>query len=186
MPLTGSNLAYFSKNINFTGFNQNVKVSQGDISISYVILDTDSTGSQLYQTYMVDLTSQRLHFAGRSISFPGGSPPSSDSVCWFDKNAICTGGQSVSFVLYFSLFFQIIMFSVFIFRCWDHLHHSDLCCHIHFGHWRDHYKSFHQVRPETLYDLSGGGTTTNKQINKQKNAHSGVILSGWTEVLIAM
>lgn len=100
MPLTGSNLAYFTKNINFKGFNQNVKVgAQGDVRLSYVILDTDSTGSQLYQTYMVDLTSQRLRFAGRSISFPGGSPPSSDSVCWFDKNAICTGGQSVSFVL---------------------------------------------------------------------------------------
>lgn len=100
MPLSGSNLAYFTKKMNFTGFNQNVKVdTRGEIRSSYVILDTDSTGSQLYQTYTVDLTSQRLRFAGRSISFPGGSPPSSDSVCWFDKNAICTGGQSVSFVL---------------------------------------------------------------------------------------
>lgn len=100
MPLSGSNLAYFTKNINFTGFNQKVKVDgRGEIRTSYVILDTDSTGSQLYQTYTMDLTSQRLRFAGRSISFPGGSPPSSDSVCWFDKNAICTGGQSVSFNL---------------------------------------------------------------------------------------
>lgn len=100
MPLSGSNLAYFTKNMNFTGFNQNVKVdTRGEIRSSYVILDTDSTGSQLYQTYTVDLTSQHLRFAGRSISFPGGSPPSSDSVCWFDENAMCTGGQSLSFVL---------------------------------------------------------------------------------------
>lgn len=103
MPLSGSNLAYFTKNLNFTGFNQNVKVdTQGEIRSSYVVLDTDSTGSQLYRTYTVDLMSQRLHFAGRSIQFPGGSPPSSDSVCWFDKDAICTGGQPVSFVLSFS------------------------------------------------------------------------------------
>lgn len=154
MPLSGSNLAYFNKNTNFTGFNQDVKVdTQGEIRSSYVILDTDITGSQLYQTYTVDLTSQSLRFAGRSISFPRGAPPSSDSVCWFDKNAICTGGQSVSFVLSCSSFFQIIVFSVFIYRCGDHLYRGDIYCHTHSGHWRAHYKSFHQVRPETLYDF---------------------------------
>lgn len=100
MPLSGSNLAYFSKNMNFTGFNQNVKVdARGEIRSSYVILDTDGTGSQLQQTYTVDLKTQSLRFTGRSIRFPGGSPPSSDSVCWFDKDVACTGGQSVTFVL---------------------------------------------------------------------------------------
>lgn len=91
--LSGSNLAFFAKNITFSGFNQMVKVdNRGDVKTSYVILDTDSTGGQLYQTYTVDLTSGRLRFAGRSIHFPGGSPPPSDSSCWFDKTAICTGG----------------------------------------------------------------------------------------------
>lgn len=93
MPLSGSNLAHFTMNTTFTGFNQKIKVdTRGEIKTNYVILDSDNTGSQLYQTYMVDLTSGRLRFAGRSINFPGGTPPSSDSNCWFDKNAICTGG----------------------------------------------------------------------------------------------
>lgn len=92
--LSGSNLAYFIKNTTFDGFNQNVRVDTcGRVKTSYVILDSDSKGSHLYQAYIVDLTSGVLRFAGRSIHFPGGSPPTADSLCWFDDNAICTGGR---------------------------------------------------------------------------------------------
>uniref|UniRef100_A0A8C4EB99 Guanylate cyclase n=1 Tax=Dicentrarchus labrax TaxID=13489 RepID=A0A8C4EB99_DICLA len=92
MRLSGSNLAYFTKNTTFSGFNQKVQVDTGgDIKTNYVILDSDNRGGQLYQTYLVDLTSGVLRFAGRSINFPGGYPPPSDSSCWFDKNAACTG-----------------------------------------------------------------------------------------------
>uniref|UniRef100_A0A3Q3JDG6 Guanylate cyclase n=1 Tax=Monopterus albus TaxID=43700 RepID=A0A3Q3JDG6_MONAL len=83
MQLSGSNLAYFTKNTTFSGFNQKVRVdTSGKVKTSYVILDTDNRGSQLYQTYLVDLTSEVLLFAGRSINFPGGTPPPSDSSCW--------------------------------------------------------------------------------------------------------
>uniref|UniRef100_A0A3B4ZI52 Guanylate cyclase n=1 Tax=Stegastes partitus TaxID=144197 RepID=A0A3B4ZI52_9TELE len=100
MQLSGSNLAYFTKNTTFTGFNQKVKVDTGgEVKTNYVILDSDNRGSQLYQTYLVDLTSGKLRFAGRSINFPGGSPPPSDSSCWFDKTAICTGGTIVLAVI---------------------------------------------------------------------------------------
>lgn len=105
MPLSGSNLAFFTRNITFSGFNQKVKVDKrGVIQTNYVILDTDNTGGQLYQTYMVDMASGKLRFAGRSINFPGGSPPPSDSSCWFDKTAICTGGE-VSFYSFVFFFF---------------------------------------------------------------------------------
>ncbi|XP_037631301.1 retinal guanylyl cyclase 2 [Sebastes umbrosus] len=100
MRLSGSNLAYFTKNTTFTGFNQNVRVDTGgDVKTTFVVLDSDSRGSQLYQTYLVDLTSGVLRFAGRSINFPGGSPPPSDSSCWFDKNAICTGGVEITYII---------------------------------------------------------------------------------------
>ncbi|XP_029964442.1 retinal guanylyl cyclase 2 [Salarias fasciatus] len=100
MRLSGSNLAYFIKNTTFNGFNQNVTVDKsGDVKTNYVVLDSDNRGSQLYQTYMVDLKSEALRFAGRSINFPGGSPPPSDSYCWFDKNAICTGGVEVTYII---------------------------------------------------------------------------------------
>uniref|UniRef100_A0A665UT38 Guanylate cyclase n=1 Tax=Echeneis naucrates TaxID=173247 RepID=A0A665UT38_ECHNA len=102
MQLSGSNLAYFTKNTTFSGFNQKVKVDTArEVKTNYVILDTDNSGSQLYQTYMVDLTSGVLRFAGRSIHFPGGSPPSPDSSCWFEKNAICSGGTIFQFLCFF-------------------------------------------------------------------------------------
>lgn len=94
MQLSGSNLAYFTKNSTFTGFNQKVWVdTRGEVKTNYVVLDTDNRGSQLYQTYLVDVTAGVLRFAGRSINFPGGSPPPSDSSCWFDKTTICKGGK---------------------------------------------------------------------------------------------
>ncbi|KAG7479175.1 retinal guanylyl cyclase 2-like [Solea senegalensis] len=100
MPLSGSNLAYYTKNTTFNGFNQKIKVdTAGEVKTNYVILDTDNSGSQLYQTYNVDIVSGKLSFAGRSINFPGGSPPPSDSKCWFDKNAICTGGVEVTYII---------------------------------------------------------------------------------------
>uniref|UniRef100_A0A3B3YER0 Guanylate cyclase n=1 Tax=Poecilia mexicana TaxID=48701 RepID=A0A3B3YER0_9TELE len=93
MLLSGSNLAYFSKNTSFNGFNQKVLVdTSGEVKTNYVILDSDSRSSQLYQAYIVDLKAGELRFAGRSIHFPGGSPPTADSRCWFDENVICTGG----------------------------------------------------------------------------------------------
>uniref|UniRef100_UPI0037E6F874 retinal guanylyl cyclase 2 n=1 Tax=Semicossyphus pulcher TaxID=241346 RepID=UPI0037E6F874 len=100
MWLSGSNLAYFTKNITFNGFNQKIQVdSAGELKTNFVILDSDNTGGQLYQTYLVDLSSGVLRFGGRSINFPGGSPPPSDSSCWFDKTAVCTGGVEVTYII---------------------------------------------------------------------------------------
>uniref|UniRef100_A0A3Q3EQR6 Guanylate cyclase n=1 Tax=Kryptolebias marmoratus TaxID=37003 RepID=A0A3Q3EQR6_KRYMA len=94
LQLSGSNLASSTKNTTFDGFNQKVQVdTSGEVKTSYVILDSDSKGSRLYPAYVVDLKSGMLRFAGRSIHFPGGSPPTADSRCWFDENAICTGGR---------------------------------------------------------------------------------------------
>ncbi|KAJ3591128.1 hypothetical protein NHX12_009075 [Muraenolepis orangiensis] len=87
MWLSASNLAYFTRNSTFDGFNQKIRVdAAGKGNTSYVILDTDGVGGQLYSTYRVDPSSGRVRFAGRSVNFPGGSPPASDSICWFDKS----------------------------------------------------------------------------------------------------
>ncbi|XP_019742857.1 retinal guanylyl cyclase 2 isoform X3 [Hippocampus comes] len=100
MHLSGSNLAHFTKNMSFSGFNQKVQVNNvGEIKTGYIILDTSHAGSRLYPTYIVDLTSGQLRFAGRSIHFPGGSPPPSDSSCWFVKSALCERGMEVTHVI---------------------------------------------------------------------------------------
>lgn len=94
MSLSGSNLAYFRRNTVFNGFNQKFQVdNSGEVKTNYVILDTDNQGSALHRTYLVDLISAKVRFAGRSIFFPGGSPPPSDSTCWFEPSVPCTGGN---------------------------------------------------------------------------------------------
>uniref|UniRef100_A0A3B4AR60 guanylate cyclase n=1 Tax=Periophthalmus magnuspinnatus TaxID=409849 RepID=A0A3B4AR60_9GOBI len=98
MTLSGSNLVYFTRNIVFNGFNQQYVVDKaGEVKTNYIVLDTDK-GYTLYQTYLVDLKTSKLQFAGKSIFFPGGGPPPSDSICWFDPTIPCTGGKVVAYV----------------------------------------------------------------------------------------
>ncbi|XP_017214686.1 retinal guanylyl cyclase 2 isoform X2 [Danio rerio] len=98
--LSGTNLAYFTRNITFTGFNQDIQTDeQGNGQTNYVILDTEAWGTQLYRCFLVDMTSDLVLFAGRFIHFPGESPPPSDSRCWFEDNAICTGGVDIIYVI---------------------------------------------------------------------------------------
>ncbi|XP_056329816.1 retinal guanylyl cyclase 2 isoform X2 [Danio aesculapii] len=97
---SGTNLAYFTRNITFTGFNQDIQTDeQGNGQTNYVILDTEAWGTQLYRCFLVDMTSDLVLFAGRFIHFPGESPPPSDSSCWFEDNAICTGGVDIIYVI---------------------------------------------------------------------------------------
>lgn len=184
MPLSGPNLAYFAKNINFSGFSHKVRVdNQGEVRTSYVILDSDGTGSQLYQTYTVDLTTGQLRFAGRSISFPGGAPPSSDSVCWFEKSAICTGGQPVPFLFPFSSFTKSschlllssgveITYIIVIFAVIFSLAIGGLIISL-FIRYDQKLETYCSLRPEMSY-----------MIVKQKKRS--VILSIWMEVPIAL
>uniref|UniRef100_A0A8C7CVK2 Guanylate cyclase n=1 Tax=Oncorhynchus kisutch TaxID=8019 RepID=A0A8C7CVK2_ONCKI len=98
--LSGTNLAYFTRNMTFSGFNQKIQIdTEGESQTNYVILDSDGWEGQLYRSYMVDLSANMVRFAGKSINFPGGSPPPSDSSCWFEPNTICTGGVEITFVI---------------------------------------------------------------------------------------
>ncbi|XP_053728950.1 retinal guanylyl cyclase 2 isoform X1 [Synchiropus splendidus] len=100
MMLSGSNLAYFTKDISFQGFNQKVLVNAGgEVTTDYIVLDTDHLGSELYPTHSVDLSSGLVRDTGRDIHYPNGSPPAADSSCWFDTGAICTGGVEVTFII---------------------------------------------------------------------------------------
>ncbi|XP_051963706.1 retinal guanylyl cyclase 2 [Xyrauchen texanus] len=118
--LSGTNLAFFTRNMTFTGFNQNIRIdNQGNGQTNFVILDTDGWGSQLYRCFQVDMSVDMVLFAGTSIHFPGGFPPSSDSSCWFDPNAICTGGVEIiyviiAFVIVFILVLSCIGLTLFI------------------------------------------------------------------------
>ncbi|XP_035291035.1 retinal guanylyl cyclase 2-like [Anguilla anguilla] len=105
--LSGTNVASFSKSLAFNGFNQKIQTdSFGRGLTNYVILDSDGKGSQLYHTYLVDLSTDLVRFAGRSIHFPGGTPPPADPSCWFEPDSVCTGGVELT---------NVILVVVFIF-----------------------------------------------------------------------
>ncbi|XP_046891893.1 retinal guanylyl cyclase 2 [Hypomesus transpacificus] len=106
--LSGTNLAYFTRNMTYNGFNQKIIIdTEGEGQTNYVILDSNGWGGRLYRTYLVDLSTDMVRFAGKSIHFPGGSPPASDSSCWFTPDAICSGGVDVTYVI---VVFAIIAF----------------------------------------------------------------------------
>lgn len=61
---------------------------------SFVLLDTDEAGDQLFATYVLDPTRGSLHSAGTPVHFPrGGRGPGPDPSCWFDPDIICNGGE---------------------------------------------------------------------------------------------
>ncbi|XP_045426131.1 retinal guanylyl cyclase 1 [Lemur catta] len=60
---------------------------------SFVLLDTDAVGDQLFATYMLDPVQGALRSAGTPVHFPRGGPgPGPDPLCWFDPDVICNGG----------------------------------------------------------------------------------------------
>ncbi|MGH0164882.1 UNVERIFIED_CONTAM: hypothetical protein FKN15_047133 [Acipenser sinensis] len=109
--VTGTTLPKYIRNVTFNGFNQRIGTNgKGDGVTNYVILDSNGQSSQLYSTYVIDMSSELLSFMGRSIHFPGGAPPPADSTCWFDPYSICTGGVELTFViLVFALVFTLCL-----------------------------------------------------------------------------
>uniref|UniRef100_A0A8C8JCH0 Guanylate cyclase n=1 Tax=Oncorhynchus tshawytscha TaxID=74940 RepID=A0A8C8JCH0_ONCTS len=66
--LSGTNLAYFTRNMTFSGFNQKIQIdTEGESQTNYVILDSDGWEGQLYRSYMVDLSADMVRFAGKYI-----------------------------------------------------------------------------------------------------------------------
>ncbi|KFO85790.1 Retinal guanylyl cyclase 2, partial [Buceros rhinoceros silvestris] len=93
VKVSGANIAEHTKNFSFPGFNHWVETDDcGKGLSSYVILDTDGHGNQLFPTHLLDMSSDSVTSLGRAIHFPRGGPPKPDSSCWFDPDVLCTGG----------------------------------------------------------------------------------------------
>lgn len=92
--VSGANIAEHTKNFSFPGFSHWVETDNcGKELSSYVILDTDGHGNQLFPTHLLDMSSDSVTSLGRAIHFPRGGPPKPDSSCWFDPDVLCTGGK---------------------------------------------------------------------------------------------
>ncbi|XP_072126994.1 retinal guanylyl cyclase 2-like isoform X1 [Mobula birostris] len=98
--ISGSNIAKFSKNIRFEGFNQRIWTNEnGESFADYVILDTDGEGDELHHTYLVDMETDILQLTGKVIHFPNGVLPKTDAACWFTHGKICTAGIDPFFAI---------------------------------------------------------------------------------------
>ncbi|XP_078512369.1 retinal guanylyl cyclase 2-like [Lissotriton helveticus] len=109
--ISGTNLAEYTRNLDCPGFNHRLLTdSKGNGLTNYVVLDTDGKLNQLFPTYAVELSSNLVRFLGKTIRFPGGTPPPADSSCWFDPDTLCIGGIEPSIViLAFGLIFAMVL-----------------------------------------------------------------------------
>ncbi|KFP01918.1 Retinal guanylyl cyclase 2, partial [Calypte anna] len=112
--VSGANIAEHIKNFSFPGFSHRVETdSCGKGLSSYVILDTDGRGNQLFPTHLLDMFSDSVKSLGRAIHFPRDAPPKPDSSCWFDPDVLCTGGiEPTVLILGVMLIFALVLCAV--------------------------------------------------------------------------
>uniref|UniRef100_W5N7Q9 Receptor ligand binding region domain-containing protein n=1 Tax=Lepisosteus oculatus TaxID=7918 RepID=W5N7Q9_LEPOC len=101
--VSGTSVAQHARGFEFDGFCQRLWVGEegAGLQARFVVLDSDGSGSTLRPTHTLTPSTHggSLVPTGRSMHFPGGSTPGTDSGCWFDSNTICSGGVDPVFVL---------------------------------------------------------------------------------------
>ncbi|XP_040195932.1 retinal guanylyl cyclase 2-like isoform X1 [Rana temporaria] len=109
--MSGTNLVEYTKNLDYPGFTHMLYTDgKGNGLSSFVVLDTDGKMNQLFPTYSVEVGTNLVRFLGKTIRFPGGTPPTADSSCWFDPDTLCIGGIEPSIViLVFGLVFALAL-----------------------------------------------------------------------------
>ncbi|EOA93955.1 Guanylyl cyclase GC-E, partial [Anas platyrhynchos] len=96
----GTSVAEHARGFQLEGFCQPFSVNDdGDVSVPYVVLDTDGKGDRLWPVYGLEPGTRGLGYRGHSVHWPHGSSPGTDSGCWFESGSICNGGVDATFVL---------------------------------------------------------------------------------------
>lgn len=90
----GTSVAEHARDFQLEGFCQPFSVTEdGDVSVPYVVLDTDSKGDQLWPVYGLEPGTRGLSYRSHSIHWPHSSSPGTDAGCWFESGSICNGGE---------------------------------------------------------------------------------------------
>lgn len=90
----GTSVAEHARGFQLEGFCQPFSVNEdGDVSVPYVVLDTDGKGDRLWPVYGLEPGTRGLGYRGHSVHWPHGSSPGTDSGCWFESGSICNGGK---------------------------------------------------------------------------------------------
>ncbi|XP_038617609.1 guanylate cyclase D-like [Tachyglossus aculeatus] len=93
VPLAGPGLVQLLGSLDVAGFSRRIRTDEKGVGrATYVVLDTDGRGDQLFATHVLDPSGPSVQALGRTIHFPKGGPPTPDSRCWFHPNTLCTQG----------------------------------------------------------------------------------------------
>ncbi|XP_040437480.1 LOW QUALITY PROTEIN: retinal guanylyl cyclase 1-like, partial [Falco naumanni] len=96
----GTSVAENARGFQLEGFCQPFSVTEdGDVTVPYVVLDTDNKGDKLWPVYGLEPGTRGLSHRGHSVHWPHSSSPGTDDGCWFDSSSICNGGMDATFVL---------------------------------------------------------------------------------------
>ncbi|XP_073668982.1 retinal guanylyl cyclase 2 [Paramisgurnus dabryanus] len=120
--MSGGNIAQNARNLVYKGFSHSLQSNSSGLGmLDYVVLDTDGFSWELQPTYRIEMQTDMVRFLGRSIHYPQGGPPKSDSSCWFTPGNICSGGVNLFntvliIICGFLLIFFLIGCSYFIRR----------------------------------------------------------------------
>ncbi|XP_039910119.1 retinal guanylyl cyclase 1-like, partial [Hirundo rustica] len=100
----GTTVADHARDFQLRGFCQNFTVDEdGDVSVPYVVLDTDGKGHHLWAVYGLEPGTRGLSYRSHSPHWPHSSSPDTDAGCWFDSGAICNGGLDAGLVFFLFL-----------------------------------------------------------------------------------
>ncbi|XP_062368151.1 retinal guanylyl cyclase 1 [Cinclus cinclus] len=95
----GTSVADHARDFRLEGFCQTFTVDEdGDVSVPYVVLDTDGKGHHLWAVYGLEPGTRGLSYRSHSPHWPHSASPATDAGCWFDSGAICNGGMDAGFV----------------------------------------------------------------------------------------
>ncbi|XP_049648557.1 retinal guanylyl cyclase 1 isoform X2 [Accipiter gentilis] len=95
----GTSVAEHARDFQLEGFCQPFSVTEdGDVSVPYVVLDTDSKGDQLWPVYGLEPGTRGLSYRSHSVHWPHSSSPGTDAGCWFESGSICNGGMDATFI----------------------------------------------------------------------------------------
>ncbi|XP_014749454.1 PREDICTED: retinal guanylyl cyclase 1-like, partial [Sturnus vulgaris] len=90
----GTSVADHARDFRLEGFCQTFTVNEdGDVSVPYVVLDTDGKGHHLWAVYGLEPGTRGLSYRSHSPHWPHSASPATDAGCWFDSGAICNGGE---------------------------------------------------------------------------------------------
>lgn len=90
----GTSVADHARDFRLEGFSQTFTVDQdGEVSVPYVVLDTDGKGHHLWAVYGLEPGTRGLSYRSHSPHWPHSASPATDAGCWFDSGAICNGGE---------------------------------------------------------------------------------------------